>query len=164
MHRAVRSTVLLLLGAVLALTGLAAPAEAATAPTDPAVTPYVVAPDPGGNYTPLALPGGWTGYDSNQTLSVQLSPAGTFAWGDVIQQSVLARITGPVTATGAIYKNGKKLCNYSKVGVAANYSFHGSCAGFAKTDLIIFNLTYTFTCVTPSTPCSIYVAKAFNVV
>jgi hypothetical protein len=127
------------------------------------LSPLTVVPDPGGSYTSLPLPGSWSGYDGNQTLSVQMTATGTFAWGDVIQQTVRSLIVGPVNATGATYRNNAKECSYSKIGVAANYSFHASCPGFARGDNIIFSLNYSFDCLRVGNPCSIAVLKSFIV-
>ena len=156
-----RILVAVALTSVVGAVTFAAPATAAVAP-DP--VPMMIAPDPSGGYTAVKLGGGWSDYDSNQTLSVQVSTAGTFAWGDVIQQGLRAIIIGNVNASGMIYRNGAAACSYSKIGVASSYSFHGSCTGFKQTDLIIFNLTYTFQCIQVGNPCSVVVSKGFNVV
>ena len=94
-----RILVAVALTSVVGAVTFAAPATAAVAP-DP--VPMMIAPDPSGGYTAVKLGGGWSDYDSNQTLSVQVSTAGTFAWGDVIQQGLRAIIIGNVNAFNVV--------------------------------------------------------------
>jgi len=119
----------------------------------------------GGPYTSLKKPGGWSGYDAHQTLSVQLSSAGSFQWGNVIQPTLRATISGTVTATGDVYKNATRQagCHYSKVGAPPDYTFHSSCPkSFKVGDIIWLDLHYSFTCY-GNRPCSLDVWKSFKV-